>query len=668
MLVPFSWLKEFVKININPQDLAEKLLLSGTKVEKLQKSGGDYIFDLEITTNRGDLFGILGVAREVSALLNADLNPSSTVSLVRPKEAKTKPINLIVSEKNLCPYFSLVVLDNLSLRETPNFIVERLEKSGMRGVGNIIVDLTNLVMIETAQPSHAFDYEKVLGRMLLRLSKKGEEIQTIDGQKRELPSGAIIIEDSEKIIDLAGLMGGKNSEVGQKTKTIILHVPIYNSSLIRKASLALNLRTQASSRFEKKLDPNGHIFAIKRLIKLFQEHCGANVATGIFSSKEIAAKEISFPLDAIEEILGIRIEENKVVDILSSLGFRIIPQPFEEKILKVKIPTWRNDVKEKEDICEEIGRIYGYGNFPLTLPKEEVPIYGGLFQDWEQKAKLILTSFGFHEIQGYTLTKEDSIKKINFSLNKTLRVINPLSSDFEVLRPTLLISLLTSLSLNLHNYVSEPLFELGRVFANEFKNQYLPYQPKRIAGILPENKFFEAKGICLKFLERLGISISETLEADHPFFETGEVAKIVKDKQTLGYFGNLNRGVAREFEVEEASFFELDFDLIENLAKVDKEIEPLPAFPQIIEDLSIIVEESKQVGKVLELIKKSASYLLKEVQVIDVYRGPQIGEGNKGVTIRLTFLSEKKTLTNSDIVPVRKLIIRNLEKNLVKIR
>src|SRR3972149_11833809 len=251
MIVPLSWLKDYVDVEERPEDLAEDLLLSGTKVENILEREGEVVFELEITPNRADCLGIIGIAREIATLYNKDLQipePFAETMVV----AKRKRINLVVSENNLCPYYTIGVVDATKIQESPSWLKKRLEQVGIRPINNV-VDITNYVMLETAQPMHAFDYSKIKDRMVLRAAKKGERVVTLDGIQRTLNEGAIIIEDSEKLIDIAGLMGGENTQIDENTQTIVLHVPIYNPVAIRRASQHLGLRTEASNRFDYQL-------------------------------------------------------------------------------------------------------------------------------------------------------------------------------------------------------------------------------------------------------------------------------------------------------------------------------------------------------------------------------------------------------------------------------
>ena len=383
MLAPISWLKEYVDFEVSIEKLADDLLFSGTKVEKVLTKEGEKIFELEITPNRADCLGLIGIAREIAVLYNLELNIPKHFGETRV-ERRNKSINFQIKDKILCPYYTIGVIDNLRVGDSPEWLKKRLSQVGIRSLNNI-VDITNYVMIETGQPMHAFDYHKIKGGMILRGAKNEEKVKTRDGVERRLNKGAIIIEDSEKLIDLAGLMGGKDSEVDKNTETIFLHVPLYNRTAIRKTSNFVNLRSEASNRFEKELDPNAHRYAFERALHLLKIE-----ASGIMASE---IKSVNYPVKSdtfeirpskINAILGIWLKDDEMMNILVRLGFEVYPSPsLDDKKFEIRSPTWRPDVKIEEDIAEEIGRIYGYNNLPKTLPTGVYPTHGDSFKkDW----------------------------------------------------------------------------------------------------------------------------------------------------------------------------------------------------------------------------------------------------------------------------------------------
>ncbi len=663
MLVPLSWLKEFVDIEESAEELANKLLFSGTKVEETLTRDNEEIFDLEITPNRGDCLGVVGVAREAAAIYKLDLKLPEPFSETMQVSRK-RSVNITVKDKKLSPYYTIGVIDNLEVQESPKWLKKRLESVGIRPINNI-VDITNYVMMETAQPMHAFDFDKIKGAMILRAAREGEKVTTLDGIERSLNKGAIIIEDSEKLIDLAGLMGGQNSEVDNDTETIILHVPLYDSVSIRRASQHTGLRTEASNRFEKKLDPNGHRYAFERALHLLKIEASGILSSDIKSINYPFRSE-SFPVSVVKisKILGIEISEEEIVNILVLLGFEVLPSPsLDEKMLEVRPPTWRPDVKITEDVAEEIGRIWGYNQFPKTLPTGKIPTHEDSFlPDWEKVLKEALQGLGFYETYSHSMTSAISINKLGLNLTDVLKVNNRMTIDYEYLRPTLLIGLLESVSLNLRNFDDVYLYELGRVFSKEInpKNK-LPKQPRKIGAVQTFGDFAKTKGLVIKLLGQLNIEKYEFDRVESSKIWSTNSAKLIIGKEEIGTLGSINKAMLENFSIEKDIFaFELDFDKLISLAKEATRYKPLPKYPVIKEDLSVAFAEETTVHDVLNAIES-----LKEKRILNVNVAEIIPwQDKKSILLNLEYYNPKKTLTDKEAFEIRKKIIDALKKKL----
>ena len=658
MLAPLSWLNEYVKLSISADSIANKFLFSGNKVDSLHKRDGDYIFDLEITPNRPDTLSIVGLARELSAVLNEDLSTPDITIISSKSLPKNKAIKINVKNKSLCPYYSFGIIDGVKVAQSPSWIVDRLEKSGVRSVNNI-VDITNYVMIETGQPMHAFDFEKIKGDLILRASKRGERIKTLDGLERIIPEGSIIIEDDDKIIDLAGLMGGENTEVTHNTKTILVHVPVYNSVSIRRTSLSTGLRTEASNRFEKKLDPNMHPFAFDRARKLISEIAGGMII-GEKKSVGFPVKESSLELSLgmITSVLGVEIEIEKIVNILTSLGFRIYPQPLDKNKLKVVIPSWRPDVAIEEDIYEEIGRIYNYNNFPKTLPKGSPPMQPELFLvDWGKICRNIFLSFGLSEILTPTLLSPDLLIKANLNAKEAIKLSNPMLEDYSLLRPSLIPGQLNVIESNLRNFDVIKTFELGKIFTTFIDK--LPDQPTVFAFLITGD-FQEGKGYLEELLKTFNIKPKFSLSKTYPFFEQERSIIIEMGKTKLGQFGEIAQSVLNNFGIKKHIVAgEL---LLENLATAgnpDIIYRPIPKFPPVIEDISMFIDKNVFAEKIIDTIKKGREDIVSSVFIFDVYYR---GGNKKSVAVRIYYQAENKTLTNRDVSKTRESIIADLKK------
>lgn len=654
MLVPLSVLEAYVKIKISPEKLAEKLLLSGTKVEEIKKFNGEIVFDLEITPNRADTLSFYGVAREIAAILNLDLNDPETDLLTTLRQPSGKA-DFKVADKKLCPFYSLVKLTNITIKDSPKWVQETLSLSGIRPLNNVI-DITNLVMLELGQPMHAFDASKISGIPTVRGSKKGEKVVTLDNVERELPEGSIIIEDQEKLIDLAGLMGGKNSEIDQNTKDVFLLVPFYQPVAIRKTSLATGLRTEASNRFEKKLDPNMHPTALNRTVKLLVENAGASFASKITTvGFPVETQSLVFDTRLVKQILGIDLTSEDIVNLLSPLGFMISSQPLDEGKMTIHIPSHRPDVSLPEDILEEIGRIYGYNNFPKTLPSGELPTQTEVFQpDTEKEIRDYLIASGFSETTGYSLVSVEDLQKIKFDLNQALKVLHPTSSDFTHLRPSLLVNLLKAAETNnSREHIS--FFEIAKEFLPKI-NPATKLPKQEVALALVTTQTFGATKIIIEGLlskfdfkpETAAIKEDDLWAFGTTYSEKGrEAAKI----------GLINKAVLNNFDIKQAPIFAwIDFEyLLQKKLKVS--YLPQPKFPSVIEDISFFVGEKNLAVKIVSFIKNFDS-LIDEVEVFDAFEKGQ----ELSLTVRINFRSPSRTLVSSEIEKLR----LKLEKELMK--
>ena len=664
MIVPLSWLKDYVDVEERPEDLAEDLLLSGTKVDNILEREGEVVFELEITPNRADCLGIIGIAREIATLYNKDLQipePFAETMVV----SKRKRINLVVSEKNLCPYYTIGVVDATKIQESPSWLKKRLEQVGIRPINNV-VDITNYVMLETAQPMHAFDYSKVKDRMVLRAAKKGERVVTLDGIQRTLNEGAIIIEDSEKLIDLAGLMGGENTQIDENTQTIVLHVPIYNSVAIRRASQHLGLRTEASNRFEKMLDPNGHRYAFERALHLLKIEAGATLASEIKNvGYPVRGSSFAVDFEKIKEILGLKISEKEVVNILVSLGFEVLPRvSLDAESFEIRSPSWRPDVKITEDIAEEIGRIWGYNRFPKTLPSGEPPIHEDAFTTpWSRLVRETLKSFGFSETYSHSMTSTDLLAKFGENPKDILRVSNRMTLDYEYLRPSLLIGLLQSAELNLKNFSEISLYEIGRVFSTKINPKTkLPYQPRKVAAVSTSSGFYEIKGVIEEILKKLNVKNYRVEKINEPNnLWADESAKLVLKEKELGILGRVSDKILKSFSIEKSLFgFELDLEKLVEAASTGIRYTPLPKYPSIKEDLSIAADPNTSVQDILDAIRSLKEPRIKNVKIAEAIPWRR----KKSVLLKLEYYDPKKTLTNSEAEDIRNKIIEILKKKL----
>ena len=644
-----SWLREFLETKATPSQIAEYLSLCSQSVEKLIKDGEETVYDIEITTNRPDCLSVYGIARELSAILprfeiNARLKEIPVAKI--PKVKSGSPLQVKISKTELCPRFTALVFDNVIIKPSPLSVRKRLENSGIRALNNV-VDISNYLMLELGQPMHTFDYDKILKhKMFLRESKEGEEIITLDGQRRKLKEGIIVIEDGEgRIVDLCGIMGGKNSETDKNTKRVLLFVQTYNPMKIRKACQALGFRTEAASRFEKGLDPEGVIPAMERATLLFKEWCGGKVGnelTDIYPSPP-KPKTVIVTKVKIDTIMGINIKLEDAKKFLDNLGFKTKIDA-KTNSLTAEVPHWRNgDIEIPEDLIEEIARLYGYHNLPNTLP----PISSLNYQkeatfEWEDKIKTALKYWGFTETVIYSMARKDLIH----NPADHLKISNPLTEDLLYLRTSLIPSLLEVISKN-------PTEEGIKIF--EMANAYLPRGKKELPletmtltlAVKGESKYLEVKGILDALLKELGITKFSIKPEKFPSLNYG--AQIFIGETNIGIIGEVVSPELTRFGInQKVTVLDIQLNRLLSFATHAKGYIPLPKYPPIIEDLSFVFPPQTFIGPIIEEIKK-INEIIKEVEFIDSYQNTR--------TFRITYQSQERNLTDSEIKSIRKKII-----------
>jgi len=715
ILIPYNWLKDFITTEASPEILAESLSLCGFSVEKSIKTrDGDTIFEIETTTNRPDAFSVLGIAREIGAILpqfgieTEFTDNASNFNIKKP----TKPLELEVQITNptLCPRFAALVLDNIKVGKSSEKIKTRLEKVGIRSLNNV-VDITNYLMIERGQPMHVFDYDKLavgqLGsqaigqlatdsrKMILRESRVGESITTLDGQERNLPEGTVIIEDGKKIIDLCGIMGGNSSCVDENTTRIVLFVQIYDPIRIRKTTQKIAFRTEASSRFEKGMDPLGVIPALKQAAKFLVEKADGKIASKLIDIKNQSyePRKIAVSIEQIENLLGVCIKPDQITQILKLLGFEIQWTTAPEDItavpkIKITVPSWRErDIQIPEDIIEEVTRLYGYHKLPTNLP----PLPKKLAREdriffWERKTRELLRGWGFAETYNYSCTSQEALEKAKFDPEQALKLKNPLTGDLTHLRPSLFPQLLETISKNQNQYPEQRLFQLSRVFVPQ-ENNKLPQEPHRLIGLIystaekPENLFYKAKGVTESLLKELGIekaSFRPAADSRHltakNFWQTGKSAEIGHKSLKIGTLGIIKSEILTNFELRgPLAAFNLDFDIIAKLATKEKAYEPIPKYPPIVEDITFEIEECVLAGEIKKEIQQlsaacpeptgSRASCQLSAKIKSVYRDKKLEkEGRKAATFSIVYRSVAKNLSDDDIKPIRKEIIKTVKK------
>jgi len=641
LLIPDNWLREFLKTNATNKEIAKYLSLCGPSVEKITKSEYGDIYSIEVTTNRTDSASVYGIAREASAILPRFKKKAKLVSLETKFNykfvGKVKYLNTDIDSK-LCPRFTAILIKNVKLSQSPPNIKDRLTTSGIRPINNII-DISNYIMLELGQPVHTFDYDKIQNYlMVLRESRKGERITTLDDKTYTLSGRDIVIEDgSRKLIDLCGIMGGSLSAVDENTKNVLLFVQNYNPAYIRNTSMKLAKRSEAAMLFEKGIDSEQIKTAILRGINMFIKLTKGTPENEILDlyPAPYKGKAVKVSLEEINNKLGIKIPKREVSDILYPLGFN----PFWEKnVLNVKIPSFRaNDMEIPEDIIEEIARIYGYHN----LPSQVMP---GVIPDkpkdspfpFEDKVKNILKGYGGCEV--YTLSL---VSKAETEEN-SLKLKNPLGPESEYLRTTLIYSLKEAAKENLKDKEAFHIFEMANVYIP--KSNDLPDERMTLAGIFANTQFREGKGIIEFLLYELNIK-AKFVQEELKNFIPGQRVAIKVNGKVVGQLGNL--------EDENLIYYEFDVETLYKLSKNTKKYTPIPQNPPQIEDITLSFPPKTRIGDVLALFTDHCP-LITKLELRDIFKD--------NYTFRIWYQDPNKNLTDAEVTVVRNKILATVKQ------
>lgn len=620
MIAPLSWLKEYVNIKLDPKTLGEKLTEVGLGCEKVIEKDGDILFELEITPNRPDWLSIIGVAREIAAIEGKEVTyPVANISLAN-HPAKTLPLT-IQTDFALCPRLTGIIIDGVTVKDSPLWLKEKLVKIGLRPISNI-VDITNYVMAELGNPLHAFDYDRIHGHtMHITQARGGEVFKSVDEITYHLPEHAVIVRDIQSIIDLCGIKGGFSSGVQKETTRLFLWAPVENSVLVRKTSQSLGLRSEASSIFERGVNAGGTIEALQRAVDLIISLAGGKLASRLYDLRErdFAPWKLTLREARLAFILGITIPEKDVLNILSRL--QLSPRVRNPGIIECSIPTYRNDLQIEEDLIEEVARIYGYNNFPKTLPIGEIPIQTvPYFKDFrlEEKIKNIFVASGFSEVYTYSLISEKDLEENGIESSDALRIDNPISSEYEYLRPTLKVNLCKAVKQNREESENINLFELGKVYKGTTLEHF--EETYHLAGISTKKTYAQVKGIIEQLYQTLGIT-------ENP----SNVIHVV------------NEGI----------YFDIAYTHLLSKISSNKAFIPLPKYPPIIEDIALVTGSPVPIQEIIDVIK-SESMLVSSVTLLDRYKNI--------LTFHVIYQDKEKNLTRQEIKAIRDAFIKKLNR------
>jgi phenylalanyl-tRNA synthetase beta chain len=651
---------------------------------------GETVIEFEITPNLVHDFSVLGIAREAGALTARPVTLPPVYDLA---SAPTGPTDLVtVDAPDLCARYVAVVIEDVTVEPSPAWLQRRLLAAGVRPI-NSIVDATNYVMLEYGQPLHAFDADGLAdGRIAVRRAGPGETLETLDHQVRQLDEEMLVIADTHRAVGLAGVMGGLNSEVTDDTRRIVLESANFNMKSIRRTARELKLRTDASVRFERGLDPNLARDAAARATRLILEFSpGARVsAVADVYPQPRTPRSLSLPFAEIERLLGIRYEPEQVLDILSRLGFSpALDGEGDAASLRLIVPTWRSDVTLAADVVEEVARVIGYDTLPERLPTgQTAPVQRDPIYDMQQTVRSVLVSAGGWETVTYVAIGDADVRILDpkgqhsFGVHKVdlralIRLRNPQNADFGILRPTLLPSLLMVAAENLKHEDSVRLFELARVYLRS--NDELPREPN-VLGIVfagereplgrfraaekGELDFFDLKGTIEALISRLGVDDHEFRRIDSAALHPGRAAGLFVNGIQIGILGELRPDRAESFDIEarRVTVAEIDLDALREVAHPIPTGVSVPRFLPVEQDFAVVVAEETPAAGVEAALRAGAGPLATAVTLFDIYRGPQIGNERKSLAYRVTFTAPDRALTDAELGKVRERIARSLRK------
>ncbi|WBW99410.1 phenylalanine--tRNA ligase subunit beta [Oceanirhabdus sp. W0125-5] len=787
MKVPYTWLKDYVDINIGPQELGDKLTVSGSKVEEVIISGGDItkvvtgkiekiephpeaerlkicsvnigkeeniqivtaadnmkendivptalhgstlagglkikkgklrgsksegmfcsevelgladekdidglmilpadtplgvdikevveiesaVLDFEITSNRPDCLSIIGMARETAATIGTEYRMPELNYESKCSDNIEEVLKVEVKDE-LCKRYMARGIKNVKIQPSPKWMQDRLLDAGIRPINNI-VDITNFVMVEMGQPMHAFDAREISSNtIVVEKGNSGEKFTTLDEIERTLPEGALCIKDGDRIVALAGIMGGLNSEVKEDTAEIYLECASFEPVNIRETSSKIALRTDASTKFEKELDPNNVETAMNRACYLIQELGAGDVMEGTIDVYNNVKESHSLEVDSVwvNNFLGTEIPGEDMVKYLNSLDMETT---LEGDTLKIKVPTFRCDMFIKEDVAEEIARIYGYNKVDATIDTTTTlrePMNKRMLN--ERFITDVLINCGLSQSISYSFISPKVFDKIlvaeDSELRNAVKIKNPLGEDYSIMRTTMIPSIMESLGRNYArgNEVVR-LFETGKIYIPNVDLNKIPEERNIITiGMYGECDFFTLKGVVETLVERLGVAKAKYERVtDNPSFHPGKTAALKVRKDVIGVFGEIHPDIIENYDIDKNCYVaELNMDILCELSNINKKYSALPKYPAVTRDIAVLIDREILVGEIEESIKKAGGNLLESYKLFDVYEGEQIPEGKKSVAYALTYRLADRTLTDKEVNKVHDKIQRSLEHKL----
>ncbi|MDP2664620.1 MAG: phenylalanine--tRNA ligase subunit beta [bacterium] len=673
MLFSLNWLQELVKTQLpKPEALADDLALHVFEVEGIEKKGDDVLFDVTILPQRADCLSHQGLAREICAIEKKELQELEYVPL-KVQKGNLPSLKVVIESRDFVQRYAALVVEGIALAPSPQWMQKRLESLGINPINNI-VDITNFVMLELGQPLHAFDFGKIQGNfMRVRETRSGEKLELLDDTEMVFPKGVLVIEDEKRLIDLAGIKGGKVSSIGKTTRSVVLQAATFDPKKIYQTVKLINYRTSAADIYAHGVDPNLAEAALARAAFLLNKFGGGKIVQFIdIYPKKRKPLSIVFPKSAVEKLLGADIPAKDMVSILSRLGFKVAGP-------RVLVPTWRQDVAIVEDLVEEVGRIYGFHTILAKFPQAHVvPPEENQEQFWLEKVKDTLKEVGLTELYNYSFIGEKDISSLLYSVQdqgKLIELQNPMSEDFKFLRVNLLDNLLKNIAFNEKAFQGKDmkLFEVGKVFEKTQKG----FDERTMIGVVlsptikSRDAFFEAKGVVDLLFARLGITDSWYDEFQavpdrgrSNLWQKGKSAEIKVGQKEIGFLGEISSAVLANKGIErQVVAFEIDAQALLIHALEEREYRPPSRFPPALRDIALFVPREIKVEDVLNVMERAGGSLVADIDLFDMYEGEELQNSKKSLAFHIVYQAEDKTLRNEEVDTLHTKIIKALEEN-----
>jgi len=671
MKLSYKWIKEYVDVKEGAEELAARLTMSGSEVGGIKEAGGDSVMELEITSNRPDCLNIIGLAREASAVFDRDLRLPS-MELPEGAAAEGPGIKCDIQDKELCPYYSARVITGVTAGPSGKRIRERILAVGMREVNNI-VDVTNFCLMETGQPMHAFDLDRIKGgSIIVRGAVKGEKIETIDGVERVLEPGMTVIADAEGPVAIAGVMGGKRAEVTETTKNVLLESAYFDPASIRRTARALGLTSDSSYRFERGVDKGMVKAASDRAASIIADEAGGKIC-GFYSDGEISPeeKEIRFSAEKAGRVLGIAVDAEQAEHIFDRLGMSVSTGG--DGVMTVKVPGFREDIRGEIDLVEEVARIHGYDKIPPRVTRI-VPQIKRKEQTRKAAEKLrgILAAAGMNEIMTYSLISEDAAGIVSGITGETVTLMNPLSEEQKVLTPQLIDGMLKSVAWNINRKNNDiGLYEIGKIYAPASVGEGFSETPALclgMTGALRKNwregsrpvELYDVKGILEEVFSVMKLHVSFRACCISGMDACAEVMVPGEDKK-IGFIGKPGRKLADAYDITQDVFIaQIELGTLLEKTELTGHYHAVPRFPASARDVSVLCGEELAASEIEEAILSSGEDIIRSVELVDTYQGEQIPEGKKSLTYSIEYGLDIRTLKDEEIQAVHARILEEL--------